>query len=104
MSHDSPEFDLAVMTTAHENAIASLVAACRSSAKYQQERDEALAFLADAGEAVDAAHVEEDRLTADLTEARATLASIRAIVADPHASLVVERVRAALEPTQGSKP
>ena len=45
MSHDSPEFDLAVMTTAHENAIASLVAACQSSAKYQHRAEVAEAAL-----------------------------------------------------------
>jgi len=50
------------------------------------------------------------RLRADLAdvvpalhEARATLAKIAAIVADPHAALVVDQVRAALEPTDQPK-
>jgi hypothetical protein len=40
----------------------------------------------------------------ELTAARATLAKVAAIVADPDAALVVDRVRAALEPTKGMKP
>ena len=35
---------------------------------------------------------------------RATLAKIRAIVADPDAALVVDRIREVLEPTKGTKP
>ena len=36
---------------------------------------------------------------------RATLAKVAAIVADPDAALVVDRIRAALEPTpKGTKP
>ena len=38
-------------------------------------------------------------LIRERNEARATLAAIRAIVADPGAALVADRVRAALEPT-----
>jgi hypothetical protein len=41
----------------------------------------------------------------ELKAARATLAKVAAIVADPDAALVVDRVRAALEPTpKGTKP
>ena len=38
-------------------------------------------------------------MTAERDEALATLAKVAAIVADPDAALVVDRVRAALEPT-----
>jgi len=59
------------------DAITSLVASANATAKALAERDAALA----------------------------TLAKVAAIVADPHAALVVDRVRAALEPTpKGTKP
>lgn len=44
-----------------------------------------------------------DHIT-ELLEARATLAKIAAIVADPDAALVVDRIRAALEPTPKGTP
>jgi len=43
-------------------------------------------------------------VTAEKDALRATLAKVAAIVADPHAALVVDRVRAALEPTPKGKP
>jgi len=46
-----------------------------------------------------------DAITAERNALRATLAKIAAIVADPDAALVVDRVRAALEPQpKGTKP
>ena len=72
----SVEFELEVMTHAHDDAIASLVAACKQAAKYQRERDAALAKV---------------------KRQATTLMQIRAIVADPGAALVADRVRAALE-------
>jgi len=44
---------------------------------------------------------------AEVKRLLATIAKVRAIVADPHAALVVDRIRAALEPTdqpKGTKP
>jgi len=43
-------------------------------------------------------------MTAERDAALATLAKVAAIVADPDAALVVDRVRAALEPTPKGKP
>ena len=40
------------------------------------------------------------KMTAERDAALTTLAKVAAIVADPHAALVADRVRAALEPTQ----
>ena len=69
----SPEFDALMATTQLErekaDGIRSLVAASRHSAKYQYERD----------------------------IARAALVRIGSIVDEPHAALVVDRVRAALK-------
>ena len=65
----SIEFELEVMTHAHRDAIASLVASCKDTARYQHRAE----------------------------KAEATLARVRAIVADPGAALVADRVRAALE-------
>ena len=42
--------------------------------------------------------------TAERNALRATLAKVAAIVADPDAALVVDRIRAALEPTPKGKP
>ena len=64
-----PEFELALVQTEYANAVKSLVAASTWAAKYQRERD----------------------------EARAALLRIGSIVDEPHAALVVDRVRAALK-------
>ena len=63
------EFELALVQTEYAKAIKSLVAASGQAAKYQRERD----------------------------IARAALVRIKSIVDDPHAALVVDRVRAALK-------
>lgn len=69
----------------YRDAIKSLVTQTKVLAQCQRERDAALSDLAGCDD-----HLER---------ALVTIASIRAIVADPHAALVVERVRAALEGT-----
>ena len=67
------------------------------------ERDytttQAMKSYVDASKLAGDAAIERNALKAELTTARATLASIRAIVADPAAALVADRVRAALEAT-----
>jgi len=79
----SAEFAALMATTQLErekaDGIKSLVAASKLAAKYEAERDAALA--------------RNERQ-------RATLAKIRAIVADPAAFGVVADIRAALEPTE----
>jgi len=45
------------------------------------------------------------KMTAERDAALATLDKVAAIVADPHAALVVDRIRGVLEPTpKGTKP
>jgi hypothetical protein len=46
---------------------------------------------------------ERDKALADAKALRATLAKVAAIVADPHAALVVDRIRTALKPTDQTK-
>jgi len=43
-------------------------------------------------------------MTAERDAALAALAKVAAIVADPDAALVVDRIREVLEPTKGTKP
>ena len=62
-------------------------------AQIAEQRDEALAALAMAGDFVTA----NDEMGQTLTEARATLAKIRTIVTGHEAALVVGRVLAALD-------
>ena len=64
-----PEFELALVQTEYAAAVKSLVAASKLASKYQYERD----------------------------IARAALVRIKSIVDEPHAALVVDRVRAAIK-------
>ena len=61
------------------------------------QRDTLTSFIKTSGALV-AMTTERDAALARNERQRATLSAIRAIVADPDAALVVDRVRAALEP------
>ena len=68
------------------------------------ERGDAItSFVTQTRELV-AVSAERDNALARNERQRATLAKIRAIVADPDAALVVDRIRAALKPTPKGKP